>query len=228
MVAGSSGAVGFMVSNWHARAQMEPKPERSPRHVGRGVGELSDDAVLAGLAASDPVAARAFVARFSPRAYGLALQLVGDRVVAEDVAQEALLRAWRHAASFDARRGTVATWVLSIVRHLAIDNLRMRRSNPVDPTRLEPLVTLFSAADGPAIAAERDDDARRLRVELAELPGEQRRAVILAAYGGLSASEVAAAERIPLGTAKTRIRAGLRRLRTAYLEDANETEGDEP
>lgn len=192
------------------------------------MAEPSDDAVLAGLAASDPVAARVFVTRFSPRAYGLALQLVGDRAVAEDVAQEALLRAWRHAASFDARRGTVATWVLSIVRHLAIDTLRMRRSEPVDPTRLEPMITNVSPADGPAVAAEHDDDARRLRVELAGLPLEQRRAVVLAAYGGLSASEVATAERIPLGTAKTRIRAGLRRLRTAYLEDAPRFEGDEP
>jgi RNA polymerase sigma factor (sigma-70 family) len=192
------------------------------------VGEPSDDAVLAGLAASDPVAARVFVNRFSPRAYGLALQLVGDRVMAEDVAQEALLRAWRHAASFDARRGTVATWVLSIVRHLAIDTLRMRRSEPVDPTRLEPLITSYGLPDSPATAAERDDDARRLRAELAGLPDEQRRAVVLAAYGGLSASEVATAEQIPLGTAKTRIRAGLRRLRTAYLQDANDVEGDEP
>jgi RNA polymerase sigma factor (sigma-70 family) len=192
------------------------------------VGEPSDDAVLAGLAASDPVAARVFVTRFSPRAYGLALQLVGDRVVAEDVAQEALLRAWRHAASFDARRGTVATWVLSIVRHLAIDTLRMRRSEPVDPTRLEPLITSLGPPDSPAVAAEHDDDARRLRVELAGLPAEQRRAVVLAAYGGLSASEVASAEQIPLGTAKTRIRAGLRRLRTAYLQDAQGVEGEEP
>ena len=188
---------------------------------------LSDDAVLAGLAASDPVAARAFVARFSPRAYGLALQLVSDRVVAEDIAQEALLRAWRHAGSFDARRGTVATWVLSIVRHLAIDTLRMRRPEPVDPTRLEPLIASFAAPDNPAGAAEHDADARRLRLELAGLPVEQRRAVVMAAYGGLSASEVATAENIPLGTAKTRIRAGLRRLRAAYLTDAPEIEGGE-
>ena len=80
----------------------------------------------------------------------------------------------------------------------------------------------------PAVAAEHDDDARRLRAELAGLPVEQRRAVVLAAYGGLSASEVATAEQIPLGTAKTRIRAGLRRLRTAYLQDANDIEGEEP
>jgi RNA polymerase sigma factor (sigma-70 family) len=187
-------------------------------YVGHLVTEPSDDVVLAGLASSDPVAARVFVTRFSPRAYGLALQLVGDRAVAEDIAQEALLRAWRHAASFDSRRGSVATWVLSIVRHLAIDTLRMRRSEPIDPSRIEPLITMVGSPDPSAVAAEQDDDARRLRRALADLPVEQRRAVVMAAYGGLSASEVAAAERIPLGTAKTRIRSGLRRLRSAYEE----------
>jgi RNA polymerase sigma-70 factor (ECF subfamily) len=186
--------------------------------VGHVVTEPSDDVVLAGLASSDPVASRVFVTRFSPRAYGLALQLVGDRAVAEDIAQEALLRAWRHAASFDSRRGSVATWVLSIVRHLAIDTLRMRRSEPVDPSRIEPLITTLGSPDLPSVAAEQDDDARRLRRALADLPVEQRRAVVMAAYGGLSASEVATAERIPLGTAKTRIRSGLRRLRSAYQE----------
>jgi RNA polymerase sigma factor (sigma-70 family) len=180
------------------------------------MGELSDDAVLAGLAANDPVAARVFVARFSGRAYGLAVQLVGDRAAAEDVAQEALVRAWRHAGSFDARRGTVATWVLSIARHVAIDVLRMRRSDPFEPERLEPLVASLGQPQDPAHLAEHGDDVRRLRSALTELPAEQRRAVVLAAYGGLSASEVATAEQIPLGTAKTRIRSGLRRLRAAY------------
>jgi RNA polymerase sigma factor (sigma-70 family) len=194
------------------------KSRWTSRHVQDVVTEPSDDVVLAGLASSDPVAARVFVTRFSPRAYGLALQLVGDRAVAEDIAQEALLRAWRHAASFDSRRGSVATWVLSIVRHLAIDTLRMRRSEPVDPSRIEPLITTLGSPDPPAVAAEQDDDARRLRRALADLPPEQRRAVVMAAYGGLSASEVATAERIPLGTAKTRIRSGLRRLRSAYQE----------
>jgi RNA polymerase sigma-70 factor (ECF subfamily) len=180
------------------------------------MGEPSDDAVLAGLAANDAMATRVFVTRFSPRAYGLALQLIGDPAAAEDVAQEALVRAWRHAGSFDARRGTVATWVLAIVRHLAIDTLRMRRSDPVDPTRLEPLVSERRMAEGPEREAEHGDEAGRLRGALGTLPVDQRRAVVLAAYGGLSASEVAASEGIPLGTAKTRIRAGLRRLRTAY------------
>jgi RNA polymerase sigma factor (sigma-70 family) len=181
------------------------------------MGEPSDDAVLAGLAANDPVAARVFVTRFSSRAFGLALQLLGDRAAAEDVAQEALVRAWRHAGSFDPRRGTVTTWMLSIVRHLAIDVLRMRRTDAFEPARLEPLLASLSGGDGLEGAAEQAEDVQRLRGALAELPVDQRRAVLLAAYGGLSASEVAAAEQVPLGTAKTRIRTGLRRLRDAFV-----------
>jgi RNA polymerase sigma-70 factor (ECF subfamily) len=173
--------------------------------------------VLAGLAANDQVAAEVFVRRFASRAYGLAVTMLSDPALAEDVAQEALLRAWRHAGSFDARRGSVATWVLSIVRHLAIDALRVRRSDPVEPERLESLVTRFATTVSPERAAEHGEDVSRLRDALAALPAPQRRAVVLAGYGGLSASEVAAFERIPLGTAKTRIRAGLRRLRTTYI-----------
>jgi RNA polymerase sigma factor (sigma-70 family) len=183
--------------------------------------EASDEVLLAGLADGDPEASRAFVRRYAPRAIGLANQLVGDRATAEDVAQEALLRAWRHAATFDPRRGSVSTWLLAIVRNLSIDTLRLRRPEPFDPDAL-PLaraVTALSAAS----EAERNDDADQLRAALRDVPLEQRRALVLA-YAGLTASEVAAAEHIPLGTAKTRIRIGLRRLRRSYLGDSAEEE----
>ena len=176
-----------------------------------------DDVLLAGLAGGDREMARAFVERFSPRAIGLAAQLVGDRKVAEDIAQEAMLRAWRHAGSYDPRKGTVSTWLLSIVRHLAIDTLRLRRAEPFDPASF-PMINLASELDAPERVAEHRDDATSLRRALAALPIEQRRALLLA-YGGRSASEVAAVESIPLGTAKTRIRTGLQRVRAAYLAD---------
>src|SRR3954469_18255156 len=82
---------------------------------------LSDEALLAGLAAGQPEAAAAFIRRFQARVYGLVITIVRDEGVAEDVAQETFTRAWRHAASYDARRGRVATWLLSIARNLAID-----------------------------------------------------------------------------------------------------------
>src|SRR5947199_9763151 len=88
---------------------------------------LSDESLLAGLGSGDRRAASAFVGRFERRVYGLALTVVGDRVLAEDVAQEALTRAWRHAEAYDPRRGSVATWLLTITRNLAIDAIRLRR-----------------------------------------------------------------------------------------------------
>lgn len=183
--------------------------------------DASDEVLLAGLADGDPEASRAFVRRYAPRALGLANQLMGDRGLAEDVAQEALLRAWRHAATFDPRRGSVNTWMLTIVRNLAIDTLRLRRPEPYEPENL-PLVRMATAASAETEAV-RIGEADQLRGALREVPLEQRRAVVLA-YAGLTASEIAATERIPLGTAKTRIRSGLRRLRRTYLGDTAEEE----
>jgi RNA polymerase sigma-70 factor (ECF subfamily) len=181
--------------------------------------DASDEVLLAGLADGDPEASRAFVRRYAPRAIGLANQLVGDRGTAEDVAQEALLRAWRHAATFDPRRGSVSTWVSAIVRNLAIDTLRLRRPEPYQPDAL-PLARAATSLSAESEAV-RSDDAHQLRAALREVPVEQRRALVLA-YAGLTAAEIAVAEQIPLGTAKTRIRIGLRRLRRSYLGDTAE------
>ena len=97
---------------------------------------LSDDALIAGLAVGDEDAASAFVRRFQRRVFGLARTIVGDDRAAEDVAQEAFVRAWRHAGSFDPRRGTVVGWLLTITRNLAIDAVRVRRPLVVDPAAL--------------------------------------------------------------------------------------------
>ena len=96
----------------------------------------SDEALMAGMAIGDEHAAFTFVRRYQRRVFGLAVGLLDDRGVAEDVAQEALLRAWRHAPVFDARRGTVTSWVLTITRNLAIDAIRQRRALPTDPDDL--------------------------------------------------------------------------------------------
>lgn len=180
-------------------------------------GPPADDALLAAMAAGDRDAATAFVRRFQRRVFGLALSVLADPALAEEVAQEAFARAWRHAAVYDPRRATVATWLLTITRNLAIDALRMRRVEPVDPAEL---LRIPLAAPGGSVEdhAAAGDDAARVRTALAALPAEQRRALVLAAYGGRTAKEISAIEAIPLGTAKTRIRAGLAKLRAA-LED---------
>ena len=106
------------------------------------------------------------------------------------------------------------TWLLAITRNLAIDALRLKRPSPVDPSTLAAFDMRPSGpADAPGSAAEVASDMARLRTALAGLPEEQRRAVVLAALCGRTAKEVGEAEGIPLGTAKTRIRTGLLRVR---------------
>src|SRR6188472_2608333 len=94
------------------------------------VWEASDEALLAGFGIGDPTAAAVFVRRFQSRVHGLAGSVVGAGPAAADVAQEAFLRAWGHANAYDARRGSVTTWLLAITRNVAIDHIRMRRSRP--------------------------------------------------------------------------------------------------
>jgi RNA polymerase sigma factor (sigma-70 family) len=152
------------------------------------------------------------VRRFQRRAYGLARTIVHDSSTAEDVAQEAFVRAWRYAGSYDARRGSVLTWLLTIVRNVAVDRLRLRQPEPLDPELLASKLQLHQGrdeGDEQSVVAERE----QLRQALAVLPSEQRRALLLAAYFGRTAAEVAELEAIPLGTAKTRIRTAMHRLR---------------
>ena len=175
---------------------------------------LSDESLLAGLAVGDRDAGVAFVRRHQRRVYGLALRLVGEPGLAEDVAQEAFARAWRHAAAYDARRGSVPTWLLTITRNLAIDSLRVRRADPLDPADLAALAGTAPGVDeGVGV-----DDVDRLRRALADLPPEQRRALVLAAWYGRTAKEIGESEAIPTGTAKTRIRAAMLKLRDALVE----------
>lgn len=162
------------------------------------------------MASGDADAAAAFVRRYQARVYGLALTVVGDPATAEEVAQETFLRIWRNAVVYDARRGRVATWVLTIARNLAVDALRARRERPIDPHRLVDRLL----ADERAEAAGPDlGDREQLRGALRALPVEQSRMVVLSAFYGLTAKESADVEGVPLGTAKTRIRRGIARLR---------------
>jgi RNA polymerase sigma-70 factor (ECF subfamily) len=150
--------------------------------------------------------------------FGLAYTVVGDSTTAEEVAQSALLRAWTHADRFDPRRGSVLTWLLAITRNLAIDAVRVRRPVTVTPDEVLDLAGASTAREPSEVVVVRDDVAR-LGDALAGLPEAQRRAVVLAGIWGLTAREIAEQDSIPVGTAKTRIRAGLRRLRVAFTED---------
>jgi RNA polymerase sigma factor (sigma-70 family) len=172
----------------------------------------SDEALVAGLAAGDSGAATAFVRRFQARVYGLAVSMIGDAAVAEEIAQEAFTRAGRHAGNYDARRGRVATWLLSITRNLAIDHLRAKRTEPLDPDSIRDAERAMWATSAQTPGDAADVGTRELRESLGGLPADQRRALLLAALFGFTAREIGAIEEIPVGTAKTRIRTATQKL----------------
>ncbi len=184
---------------------------------------VSDDALLDGLATGDPDASAAFVERFQRRVFGVALRILNDTRLAEDVAQETFVRAWQRSAGFDPRRGTVSAWLLTIARNLAIDTVRLRRVVIVDPEEIlaRPDTSGERAPDDLAVLSS---ETERLHRAMTGLPSEQRRALVLAAFHGQTAREIAETESIPLGTAKTRIRTAMLRLRAALVDDTEASE----
>jgi RNA polymerase sigma factor (sigma-70 family) len=183
---------------------------------GRGtyipVVDPSDESLLAGYATGDPSTAAVFVRRFQGRVYGLALTIVRQPAIAEEVAQETFVRVFRHAGNYDARKGRVSTWLLSIARNLAIDVTRMRRLDPVDPDVIAAEVSLTSQEPAADMAIQ-PDEREQLRAAITDLPDDQRRALVLAAYMGRTAREISDLDDVPLGTVKTRIRTAMLKLR---------------
>jgi RNA polymerase sigma factor (sigma-70 family) len=189
---------------------------RGARRIGLPVEQLPDETLLAGYADGDEEAALAFVRRFQAKVFGVALAVIGEGRAAEDVAQQAFERAFRHARSYDPLRGSVAAWLATITRNVAIDAVRVRRPVPVDSEGL--LALVGASGESPERSAVTREATSELRRALRELPAEQARAVVLAGIAGLTASQVAESEGIPLGTAKTRIRTAMIRLRAALVE----------
>lgn len=148
----------------------------------------------------------------SPQVYGLALRVVRDPAQAEEVAQEAFLEVWRTASRFDATRGSAAAWILTITHRRAVDRVRAAeaaaRRDVAYERRNQPV-----SHDATAEAAHAALEARRVRGALGSLTPVQREAVELAYLGGYTHTEVAGMLELPVGTAKTRIRDGLIRLR---------------
>ena len=177
------------------------------------MGDLSDEALVAGLATGDPDVTAAFVRRFQRRVYGLALSLIREHDAAEDVAQVAFVRAWRYAGSFDPRRGPAAVWLLSIVRNAALDHLRTagrRLDRPTgDPDGL------FTSLVGDADVVSPRDDLATVADELRTLAPEQRETLMAASYFGFTAREISEAWGLPLGTVKTRLRLAMGKVRGA-------------
>jgi RNA polymerase sigma-70 factor (ECF subfamily) len=152
--------------------------------------------------------------RFARPVHGLALRRLGDHGRAEDAAQETFAAIWRSARSFTPERGTGSAWLYAVARHAIIDRARQR----VEPAGAE-IADEASGEAGPAEIAEQDWLAFRVRAALERLPERERQVLELAYWSGLSQSEVASYLDVPLGTVKTRTRAGLARL-ASVLEEA--------
>ena len=159
--------------------------------------------------------------RHGRTAYALACAIVGERADAEEVVADAFGQMWRKAGQFDPGRGSVAAWLATITRTRALDLLRARGRRARALERAagmsdEGFAAPIAAAGNPPDHAPELDEARRLvRRSLAELPAPQRRVIELAYFGGLSHSEIATELQEPLGTVKTRMRAGLEKLRAS-------------
>lgn len=176
--------------------------------------EPTDEELLAGLAAGRLEALDALYERSAPMALGIARRITGDGTLAEDVVQEAFLGAWRGADRFVAGRGSVKTWLLSIVHHRAIDAVRRRRPSTELPEESEGARTP-GALTLPDVWGEVSGrlDADAVARALDALPPPQREAVELAYFAGLSQSEIATRVGVPLGTVKSRTRLALVTLR---------------
>lgn len=172
--------------------------------------------LLARMAHGDETALTVLYDRLSSLAYGLALRIASDPDAAQDAVQEAFLRVWRRADRFDPARGRGRPWFLRLVRNVTIDQVRARgvRGRAEFQKALD--VSVNVPSEQPDDVASRAERATRLRAALEQLPWDQRRAIEIAYFEGLSHSEIAEREGMPLGTVKTRIRDGIQRLR-AYI-----------
>lgn len=176
-----------------------------------------DEALVRRLVDGDPTALATLYDRYAGVAFSLLFRMLGDRTVAEEVLQEVFLRVWQRAATYRDSRGRFAPWLLAIAHHLAIDELRRRRRQPARVTDQEATERTLALVPDPAPDVAEATGAReereRIEAALATLPAAQRLALELAYFDGYSQTEIAARLGQPLGTVKTRIRLGLRKLR---------------
>lgn len=174
--------------------------------------EIEDRQQLASIARRDSRAFESLYDRYSRSVYSLAWGMLRDPATAQEVTQEVFLSIWRQAAEFDPSRGTARSWVLALAHHKSVDAVRRRRLRATEPLE-ETQASDLDVVDETLRRLEQG----RVREALVRLPAEQRQAIVFAYYGGYTQEEVARRLSIPLGTAKTRIRDAMIRLREALV-----------
>ena len=189
------------------------------RDMTREPAQLSDEALVEAVARADEDALGDLYDRFGKVAYGLAFRILQDAALAEDAVQEAFLQIWRSAGSYEPERAKASTWLLTFVHRRAVDLVRREERRRTSPAESAPEPT-SAGPDETVVARSRGEI---VRTALKTLPPEQREAIELAYYGGLTQSELAEKLGQPLGTIKSRMFAGLQRLRVLLTEAGYET-----
>jgi RNA polymerase sigma-70 factor (ECF subfamily) len=180
---------------------------------------LADEELMPWIGRKDAEAFEVFYDRHGGAAYALAYRILGERGAAEDCIQEAFISIWRSGGKFDAARGSVRSWTLSIVRNRAIDVLRSKAGKAPKMTFDDDEIIESRPAEGLTDEeAMRHETATEVRGALSHLPDDQSKVIQLAYFGGFSQSEIAAMLNLPLGTVKGRMRLGLEKIRGELAE----------
>jgi RNA polymerase sigma-70 factor (ECF subfamily) len=178
--------------------------------------EAADEVLLARIANGDSLALGELYDRYARLAIGVAYRVLGEHGASEDVVQEAFLAVWRRVDSFDASRGTVRSWLLTIVRNGAVDRRRGRHARALQDAALDDVAFRLATPDEETFdTVAASVEAERIREALMMLPPDQREAIELAYFGGLTHQEIAERTGAPLGTVKGRMRLGLHKLRNS-------------
>jgi RNA polymerase sigma-70 factor, ECF subfamily len=181
---------------------------------------LEESRLLSRAGAGDREAFRLLYARYSAPLFSLAIRLVGNIGEAEELLQDAFMKIWRNAASYDPRKSRPFTWAVTVTRRTCIDHLRKRQRIPATtPLLADDEATIdYSASDTVRHSAEAGEDTERVRGALAGAPPNQRRALELALFSGMTHTEIAQRLEQPVGTVKSWIRRGLLDLRSTLTE----------
>ena len=182
------------------------------------IRNLADEEVMQLVQGGSPRAFELMYERHGGAAFSLAYRMVGNRVTAEDITQEAFLSIWRSRTRYDQARGSVRTWVLGIVHNRGIDALRRHTVHDRRRESMEGVAERLEAPERTDVEAARREEARSVHSALETLPAEQRRTVELAYFGGFSHSQIAEMLGMPIGTVKGRMRLGLEKMRKQLTE----------
>lgn len=202
---------------WVGIVNAGPTPQTATDQE-QGYTALEDVALVERMAAHDAQALETLYERHARIVFSFALRIVGDPSSAEEIVQEAFFRSWQQATRFTEGRGTFVTWLLSITHNLAIDEIRKRQRRPQRADSADPVLLLTNLNDpGMSVEDQAVEDSRRMDIlaALREIPDSQREPIELAYFGGLTQREIADRLGEPLGTIKTRMRLGMRKLREA-------------